>query len=286
MRLYSFIKDFFVKKEIFYVKEQAIFNNVLKDIIAKKLLAFDTEFTWRNTYFPKLSLMQISTENKIYIIDCLEVDIINIEKILKNKSIIKIFHSIRGDSSVIFNCLGIKSNNIFDTQLAENILYKNKEKQISYKKLVKKYCFRDIPKSETNSDWEKRPLRDNQIDYAAEDVRYLHTIMRMQFKKLSRLNKLNLFWSECNREKNLGEVDFLDSRLKRYKKKKNISEIDIKIFKWRENQARILNVPPSHIVENKNLKNLKKIMIKKNYDEHRWIIKEESSRNDFIENFL
>ena len=93
----------------------------MKDLELESLLAIDTEFVWRNTYFPKLSLIQISTENKIYIIDCFSLNTTKLERVLSNKNITKIFHSIRGDSSVLYNCLGIKINNIFDTQLAENI---------------------------------------------------------------------------------------------------------------------------------------------------------------------
>ena len=73
------------------------------------------------------------------------------------------------------------------------MLNKNEGLQISYKNLVKKYILKDISKSETNSNWQKRPLTDKQIDYAAEDVRYLHTIMRIQEKRLSKLKKLDFF---------------------------------------------------------------------------------------------
>ena len=69
------------------------------------------------------------------------------------------------------------------------------------------------------------------------------------------------------------------------KKNKNISEDEVKIFNWRENEAEKLNVPPSHIVEDRDIKRLKKTLVSKNYDEFRWIIKKESSRKGFLENF-
>ncbi len=287
MRLYSFFIEFFVPKKIFYIQDQNSFYSVLEDIESQKVLAFDTEFIWRNTYYPKLSLIQISTLKKIYIIDCIELDISQIGKVLINKNIIKIFHAIRGDSSVLYNCLGVKTNNIFDTQLAEDILDKNKGIQISYKKLVKKYCIKDILKSETNSDWEKRPLRKEQLNYAAEDVRYLHTIMSIQYKKLIRSKNLDIFKTKCEHEKSLGEEDFSKSRLRRFRKKNNkITKVDVEIFIWRENQARELDVPPSHILEDRNLKRLRKIIDERNIEECRWLIKKDHSRTDFIECFL
>ena len=287
LSIFNFLKDFFLSKEVIYIQEQSYFNLFLEDIETKKSLAIDTEFIWRDTYIPKLSLIQISTENKIYILDCLVLNISKLEKVFMDDKVLKIFHSIRGDSSVIYNCLGIKMKNIFDTQLAEDILNRKNGNQISYKKLVKKYFFRDISKSETNSNWEKRPLSNNQLDYAAEDVRYLHSIMKIQNKKLIKLNKLDLFEILCKEEQKLGEEDFSVSRLRRFKKKnRNLSEVEIKIFDWRENQAKILNIPPSHIIEDKNFKRLKKIIDQKKINELNWIIKKNSSRSDFLNSFV
>ena len=287
MRIYNFLKDFFTPKEVVYLSDDSSLSLAMKDIESMNSIAIDTEFVWRNTYFPKLSLIQISTHKNIYIFDCLVIDTSVFEKIFSNKNIRKISHSIRGDSSVIFNCLGIKMQNVFDTQLAEDILSKNNGVQISYKKLVKKYSFKDISKSETNSDWERRPLNKKQLNYAAEDVRYLHSIMEIQNKKLIRSNKIELFYASCEKEKKLGEQDFSISRLKRLKKKnKNISLKEIEIFNWRENQAKKNNLPPSHIFADRGLKKLKKILDSKNFNECKWIIKKDSSRDEFMNYFL
>ena len=195
MIIFNLLKDFFAPKEVLFINDSTSLVLVMKDLESNNELGIDTEFIWKDTYFPKLSLIQIATHNKIYILDCIALDILILEKVFSNKNILKIFHSVRGDSSVIFNSLGIKIKNIFDTQLAEDILHQNSGIQISYKKLVKKYFFKNISKSETNSNWEKRPLRKKQLDYAAEDVRYLHSIMDIQNKKIIRLGKLDLFYS-------------------------------------------------------------------------------------------
>ncbi|OUU26980.1 MAG: hypothetical protein CBB97_06695 [Candidatus Endolissoclinum sp. TMED37] len=286
MRIYNLVKDFFVPKEVLYVHDDFSLKSVMKDLETKDYLAVDTEFIWRNTYFPKLSLIQISTEEKIYIFDCLTLNTSFFERIFNNKNILKIFHSIRGDSSVIFNCLGIKIENVFDTQLAEDILNQNSGVQISYKKLVKKYFYKNISKAETNSDWERRPLIKKQLKYAAEDVRYLHSIMDIQNKKIKRSNKIDLFFTLCDEENKLGQQDFSISRLKRLKKKnKNLSSKEIEIFIWRENQAKQHNIPPSYIFNDRYLKKLKKLIDENNFNECKWIIKKDSSRDEFISFF-
>ncbi len=286
MRIYNLVKDFFVPKEVLYVHDDFSLKSVMKDLETKDYLAVDTEFIWRNTYFPKLSLIQISTDEKIYIFDCLTLNTSFFERIFNNKNILKIFHSIRGDSSVIFNCLGIKIENVFDTQLAEDILNQNSGVQISYKKLVKKYFYKNISKAETNSDWERRPLIKKQLKYAAEDVRYLHSIMDIQNKKIKRSNKIDLFITLCDEENKLGQQDFSISRLKRLKKKnKNLSSKEIEIFIWRENQAKQHNIPPSYIFNDRYLKKLKKLIDENNFNECKWIIKKDSSRDEFISFF-
>ena len=87
MRLYNLILDFFVTKKTFFIQDQKSFHNILKDIESQKILGLDTEFIWRNTYYPKLSLIQISTLNKIYIIDCIKINISDIGKILERMKI-------------------------------------------------------------------------------------------------------------------------------------------------------------------------------------------------------
>ena len=95
VKIYYFLKDFFTSKNVFFVDEQFTFNNAINDIESEHLIAIDTEFVWRNTYFPKLSLIQISTGKKIYIFDCFSLNVSQLNKVLSDKNIIKIFHSSR-----------------------------------------------------------------------------------------------------------------------------------------------------------------------------------------------
>ena len=89
------------------------------------MIAVDTEFIWRNTYFPSLSLIQISTHNKIFIFDMYQNNnLIELKKIFESNEIKKIFHSLRSDISVLKSALNVKVLNVFDTQIAESIFGK------------------------------------------------------------------------------------------------------------------------------------------------------------------
>ena len=149
-------QPFFDQKEIVYINEDELISDAINEIKKSNLIAVDTEFIWRNTYFPSLSLIQISTHNKIFIFDMYQNNnLIELKKIFESNEIKKIFHSLRSDISVLKSALNVKVLNVFDTQIAESILVNNSSIQIGYKDLVKKYLLISISKNETNSDWSK-----------------------------------------------------------------------------------------------------------------------------------
>ena len=93
------------KKKSFFICSENDAKFFEKNIKDNKVLGVDTEFDWRSTYFPKLSLIQISTDNDLFILDCLKFDFKNIIKpLFESRSYLKIFHSVRSDSTVLKNC--------------------------------------------------------------------------------------------------------------------------------------------------------------------------------------
>ncbi len=284
---FSFISAFFDQKEIVYINEDELISGAINEIKKSNLIAVDTEFIWRNTYFPSLSLIQISTHNKIFIFDMYQNNnLIELKKIFESNEIKKIFHSLRSDISVLKSALNVKVLNVFDTQIAESILINNSSIQIGYKDLVKKYLLISISKNETNSDWSKRPLKPNQMEYAANDVRYLIRIMQTQIIKLKKMKLLEVFNNLCLKERQFGEEDFSISRLRRLKKKnKKLTPLDEKIFLWREDEAKNKNLPPNNIFKVNHISRLNDVIQRKDFKECSWIIRNEDSRERFISNF-
>ena len=75
MFLKNKIRNFFKRrKQIFFLKNSGDFSELKKIIDKEKIFSVDTEFDWRRTYLPNLSLIQIGTKEKIFIIDCLSSD--------------------------------------------------------------------------------------------------------------------------------------------------------------------------------------------------------------------
>ena len=82
-----------------------------------------------------------------------------------------VVHSARQDIEVVFQTAGSMPAALFDTQVAAALL--GHPAQVGYAGLVKTLFDADIDKTHTRADWSRRPLRDEFLSYAAEDVAYL-----------------------------------------------------------------------------------------------------------------
>tara|TARA_B100000989_G_scaffold273478_1_gene231655 strand:- start:1681 stop:2547 length:867 start_codon:yes stop_codon:yes gene_type:complete len=287
MGFYNYLIHTFFKQEIIYVDCFKQLIEITPNIGKEKSIGLDTEFTWKNTYYPSLNLIQISAKNKIYIIDCIEItDLKPLAPIFESKEIKKIFHSMKGDLSALRTKFNNKFANIRDTQIAEFMLSRNPNQQISYKDLVKKYFFVDLPKTETNSDWTRRPLNKNQIKYASDDVRFLQKISNDQELDLKKMNLFEKYLKNCEEERKLSLTNFSILRVERLiKKNKKISSLEKNIFLWRESEAEKLNITPNKIFKEKHLSALKSVVISKKYEECQWIIRDDSLRFNFLSSF-
>ncbi len=247
------ILTFFKKKRDIFFFESDHNRELITELLSKEsIIGLDTEFDWRNTYKPNLSMIQISLNKKIILLDCIKIKNLDFLKpLLEDKNRLNIFHSVRSDTTVLFSSIGIKISNVYDIQVAEQTIT-NKEKQ-NYASLVKKYYSVNLKKSETNSNWLKRPFSKKQLDYASDDVEYLMGIYKKQTKILKKLNLLEKVFLLSKKEANLGNQDLQVSRIKKLKKF-NLKERTL--FIWRETIARELNVPSSYIFKDKHLKEL------------------------------
>ncbi len=275
--------DFYLKKkkEVFLIESENKKDFIIDTLANENLIGIDTEFNWRKTYFPELSLLQISTESRIFLIDFLVLKKLNFLKgILENKDKLIIMHSSRSDATVLNTNLKIKLKNTFDIQIAEKLISGGDIK--NYGSIVLDYFGFKLPKSETNSNWLKRPLTNRQLEYASDDVNFLIPIYKKQIKKLKKIYKKIEALKISQKEVELGNQELHISRVKKLKK---ASKDEKAVFLWRENQACKRNLPPSFIFENKSLKEITKAAKNKKNQSNRILklFKDNSSANDFLE---
>ena len=268
------------KKTIYLVESEEDEEFIKESLEEEKYIGIDTEFNWRKTYFPELSLLQISTSSKILLIDCLKYKKLRfLNKILEDKTKTIIMHSSRSDTTVLNTNLKIKLNNCFDIQIAEKIINGGEIKNYGF--IVAKYFGYELDKSETNSNWLKRPLTHKQLEYAADDVNFLIPIYKKQLKDIKKLQKEKEAIIEFKKETLLGNQELYISRLKKLKK---ATKEEKDIFLWREKHASKKDLPPSYIFEDKFLKTITKKVKNKSEkpDDFLKFFKDNSAAKDFL----
>lgn len=168
-----------------YIDTQENLESICKILDKEKEISFDCEFIRESTFVPVLCLVQISTRDKIYIIDPIELNLEPLLALLKNNSILKIMHSCTQDIDVFYKNFSFIPKPIFDTQMAAGFL--GYGDSISYAKLVKKITKVALSKDSKLTNWLLRPLNKAQLNYAQLDVKYLfdlydHLLSKLQFK--------------------------------------------------------------------------------------------------------
>ena len=147
----------------------------------KNSIAIDTEAT--GLQIPerdKLSLIQICDEKgNVFIIQPNKNNYKapNLVSVLENDKILKIGHFLRFDKNALEYFLKCKIKNIFDTKIASRIVRTYTDAH-GLKNLVQEFCNKSLDKRHGSSDWNKdiNELSDKQLEYAANDVIYLHKI--------------------------------------------------------------------------------------------------------------
>jgi len=174
----------------------------------KSSIAIDTEAT--GLQIPerdKLSLIQICDEiGNVFIIQPnKDFNAPNLVKVLENKNIQKIGHFLRFDKNALEFFLKCKIRNIFDTKIASKIVRTYTDSH-GLKNLVQEFCNKSLDKRQGSSDWNKdiNELSDKQLEYAANDVIYLHKIKKELEKMLLREKRMEIFL-KC--------LEFLDTRV-------------------------------------------------------------------------
>jgi ribonuclease D len=187
--------------------KEDITSEVAKSI--KNSVAVDTEAT--GLQIPerdKLSLIQICDENNnVYIIQPNKKNFTapNLVSILENDKILKIGHFLRFDKNALEFFLKCKVSNIFDTKIASKIVRTYTDSH-GLKNLVQEFCNKTLDKRQGSSDWNKdiNELSEKQLEYAANDVIYLHKIKNELEKMLIREKRMEIF-KKC--------LIFLDTRV-------------------------------------------------------------------------
>ena len=220
-------------------------------------IAVDTEFLRERTYHPRLCLVQVATPDECAVIDPLAVkDAAPLAALMCDPGTVKVFHACSQDMEVLLQALGTLPAPIFDTQVAATFL--GERLQVSYNGLVQTFCGVNLPKSESLTDWSRRPLTPQQIEYALDDVRYLIRAYAVMRERLEGLGRLSWVIDEL---KPLGERSHYEvDKREVYKRVKRVTSctrrqlaIARELAAWREGRAERHNIPRKWVMSDEVL---------------------------------
>lgn len=161
-------------------------------------LSIDTEFIGEKRYQTLLCLVQVATENGLYIFDAIKLtDIQPVIDLMVNPDVLKISHAGENDYRLFNELYGIVPSNIFDTQIAAAFI--GYRYPISFRALVQNELNIRVSKVQTVTDWEKRPMKKRQIQYALDDVIPLRQLYDQLSQKIADLGRTEWVKEEMQR---------------------------------------------------------------------------------------
>ena len=239
------------RTEVVFVEDQRGLAAAVQAIGQAPVVGFDTEFVGESTYEPQLCLLQVSTPERILLIDPLSrIDLREFWLMLTAPGREVVSFCAREELLFCLRYAARLPGSLFDPQVAAGLV--GFGYPLSHTDFVRRVLNIDLEPSETYTDWLRRPLSEQQLRYAAADVRHLLAAHRALIDRAERMGRLGWITSECER---LVELVTESQREKRWGRLPGISRLDGRtlavlreLWTWRENRARAANLPPRRVM--------------------------------------
>ena len=234
-----------------YITNQESLHQLCDKILSERVVAFDTEFVAEDSYKPELCLIQVAVGGNVEIIDpYLSGDLTPFWNTLVDPANTVIVHAGREETLFCYRATKKLIPNLFDIQVAAGFL--GFEFPASYGNLVHRFTGVLLDKEETRSDWRLRPLTQQQLQYAAQDVRDLPKLYATLKNQLGKLDRLGWLEEETKqRQMDLEEFESGDNwfRISGIQALSGSSLAIVKgLWSWRDSKANERDTPPRKIL--------------------------------------
>jgi ribonuclease D len=215
-------------------------------------LGIDTEFMGEGRYRPLLCLVQVAVEDeggevRVEVLDPLGAgfDPAPLAAVLADPDVEIVMHAGRQDVALLRRVWDTEVRNVFDTQIAAG--FAGRRAQLGYEALLSELLDVRLRKSASFTRWDARPLSDEQVRYAREDVLHLLELTDALQAALSKRGRLEWAREECRALEDVSDerdADTIFARLPR------INSLDPaqravarELVEWREDVAREADRP-------------------------------------------
>ena len=238
---------------ITWVRKQGQLDEVIEALATCGRVALDTEFIKRDTYYPRLALVQLNTGNHVYLLDAPQLQLNELWQALSEVDV-AIWHACGEDLGIFYLLSGCPPlTNIFDTQIA--LSYLTGQLQMGYQQALDEQLDMHIDKEHSQSDWLQRPLSDDQEQYAIDDVRFLPALYLSLEYELKKQGLYEYVWEDCQLYANdLYEAQNVEDEqmyltMADYRYTSEQMAILQAVATWREELARSTNQPRTFVIK-------------------------------------
>lgn len=176
----------------FQVNDRDLPDAVLSQYLAAEAIAVDTETMGLLPHRDRLCLVQLcDPQGRVAVVRIAkgQTESLNLKQLLEASNVEKVFHFARFDVAMLRHHLGIQVRPIFCTKIASK-LARTYSPRHGLKELVQELEQVELDKSAQSSDWGNAAnLSNEQLGYAANDVRYLLNVRQKLIAMLNRENR-------------------------------------------------------------------------------------------------
>lgn len=157
-------------------------------------VAIDCETMGLNPHRDRLCLVQLSGgdgDAHLVQIEKGQTGAPNLERLLTDPNVLKLFHFGRFDIAAMYNAFGALTAPVYCTKIASKLVRTYTDRH-GLKNLLDELLNVDISKLQQMSDWGAEALSEAQLAYAASDVLYLHQLKEKLDRRLAREGRTDL----------------------------------------------------------------------------------------------
>jgi ribonuclease D len=240
------------------VTDAAGVDEVIAAARAEGRCALDTEFMWEKSYAPQLCLVQIAVGDTIWLVDPLAgAPLEPLGELVADAAVQKLMHAPSADLIAFGLHFGSVPANVYDTQVAAGFV--GLTATASLDRLLDGVLKVRLNHNETFSDWTRRPLKDTQLDYAADDVRYLGQLVEELERRLAERGRTEWAQAEierrfCSPEAAGGDPERAYRKVQRRGKlSPQAQAVLVDVAAWREQLARRRDQPSGWVMKDPTL---------------------------------